>query len=74
MPEQDKYVPLSKIFALSGQGDVVTGGARGVGWGIARRLAEARVGVLIARCQYLSSEMRGGTAGLSGLQSRLGAV
>jgi len=48
MPEQDKYVPLSKLFDLSGQGAVVTGGALGVGLGIARRLAEAGAGVLIA--------------------------
>jgi glucose 1-dehydrogenase/2-deoxy-D-gluconate 3-dehydrogenase len=48
VPEQDKYVPLSKLFDLSSQGAVVTGGARGVGLGIARRLAEAGAGVLIA--------------------------
>jgi len=48
MQEQDEYVPLSKLFDLSGKGAVVTGGALGVGFGIARRLAEAGAGVLIA--------------------------
>jgi len=62
VPEQDKYVPLSKLFDLSGQGAVVTGGALGVGLGIARRLAEAGAGVLIAE------------AGFSGVQSSLGAL
>lgn len=48
MPEQDKYAPLSKLFDLSSQGAVVTGGAFGVGFGIARRLAGVGVGILIA--------------------------
>jgi NAD(P)-dependent dehydrogenase (short-subunit alcohol dehydrogenase family) len=48
VPEKDEYVPLSKLFDLSGKGAVVTGAAFGVGLGIARRLAEAGAGVLIA--------------------------
>ncbi|MFC1974158.1 SDR family NAD(P)-dependent oxidoreductase [Chloroflexota bacterium] len=46
--EQDEFVPLSKLFDLSGKGAMVTGGARGIGFGIARRLAEAGADVLIA--------------------------
>lgn len=48
VPEYDDYVPLSKLLDLSGKGAVVTGAAFGVGFGVARRLAEAGAGVLIA--------------------------
>jgi 2-deoxy-D-gluconate 3-dehydrogenase len=39
---------IAELFDLSGKGAVVTGGAMGIGQGIAFRLAEARAGVIIA--------------------------
>jgi NAD(P)-dependent dehydrogenase (short-subunit alcohol dehydrogenase family) len=40
--------PLSELLSLSGRTAVVTGGARGIGFAIARRLAEAGALVVIA--------------------------
>ena len=39
---------IAELFDLSGKGAVVTGGAMGIGQGIAFRLAEAGAGVMIA--------------------------
>jgi 2-dehydro-3-deoxy-D-gluconate 5-dehydrogenase len=39
---------IAELFDLSGKGAVVTGGAMGIGQGIAFRLAEAGAGVIIA--------------------------
>jgi NAD(P)-dependent dehydrogenase (short-subunit alcohol dehydrogenase family) len=48
MPIADvSNVPLSDLLSLKGRGAVVTGGAQGLGRGIARRLAEAGAGLLI---------------------------
>src|SRR3990170_6382709 len=44
MPE----TPLPKLLDLTGQAAIVTGGAKGIGQGIARRLAEAGASVLVA--------------------------
>ncbi len=44
MPE----TPLAKLLDLTGQAAIVTGGAKGIGQGIARRLAEAGASVLVA--------------------------
>ncbi len=41
-------IPLAKLLDLSGKTAIVTGGAVGIGFGIARRLAEAGANVLIA--------------------------
>jgi 2-deoxy-D-gluconate 3-dehydrogenase len=60
---------IAQLFDLSGKGAVVTGGAMGIGQGIALRLAEAGAGVIIAdiamkeaRDTVKEIEARGGTA------------
>ena len=40
--------PLSELTSLSGKAAIVTGGAKGIGYGITCRLAEAGAKVLIA--------------------------
>ena len=40
--------PLSKLLDLSGRSAIVTGGAKGIGYGIVLRLAQAGAHVLIA--------------------------
>jgi len=48
MPIKDvSDVPLGELLSLKGRGAVVTGGAQGLGRGIARRLAEAGADLLI---------------------------
>lgn len=41
-------IPLQNLLSLQGQAAIVTGGAKGIGYGIAYRLAEAGAKVLIA--------------------------
>ena len=41
-------IPLNELINLTGKNAIVTGGAMGIGFAIARRLAEAGAGVLIA--------------------------
>jgi 2-deoxy-D-gluconate 3-dehydrogenase len=48
--------PISELFNLRGKGAVVTGGAKGIGLGIAYRLAEAGAGVLIADLDYAAAQ------------------
>ncbi|MBI5400387.1 SDR family oxidoreductase [Candidatus Saganbacteria bacterium] len=43
-----KLVPLNHLLNISGKTAIVTGGAMGIGFGIANRLAEAGANVLIA--------------------------
>ncbi len=48
MEEQNIKLSLDKLFDLSGKTAIVTGGALGIGFGIAYRLAEAGANVVIA--------------------------
>lgn len=46
--ERKKFRPLTELIALQGKRAIVTGGARGIGFAIAYRLAEAGAAVVIA--------------------------
>ena len=48
--------PIRELFDLRGKGAVVTGGAAGIGFGIASRLAEAGAGVTIADVDGAAAE------------------
>ena len=48
MVEEPKYLSIQELFDLSGKVAIVTGGASGIGFASARRLAEAGAAVLIA--------------------------
>lgn len=43
-----EHVPIKELFALSGKVAIVTGGASGIGFGCAKRLAEAGANIVIA--------------------------
>lgn len=47
---------LQELLSLSGQAAIVTGGAKGIGYGIAYRLAEAGAGVLVADLDIETAE------------------
>ena len=48
MVEEQKYLSIKELFDLSGKVVIVTGGASGIGFASARRLAEAGAAVLVA--------------------------
>ena len=56
MQQEEPWRPFDKLFDLSGKGAIVTGGTWGLGFGTARRLAEAGAGVLIADIQHEAAE------------------
>src|SRR3990167_8646929 len=47
-----ELVPLNKLLDLSSKTAIVTGGAMGIGFGVAYRLAEAGANVVIADLDY----------------------
>jgi 2-deoxy-D-gluconate 3-dehydrogenase len=51
-----ELAPLSRVVDLSGKAAVVTGGAKGIGRGIGRRLAEAGAAVLVADVDEAGAE------------------
>lgn len=48
MSTEPTLVPINRLLDLSGKSAIVTGGAMGIGFGIARRLAEAGVAITVA--------------------------
>lgn len=48
MNQNYSYLPINKLFDLTGQVAIVTGGAKGIGLGIVRRLSEAGAALVIA--------------------------
>lgn len=60
--------PLAELLSLKGRGAAVTGGARGIGLAIARRLAEAGAAVCIGDLDLAAAE-----AAASSISSELGA-
>ena len=51
-----EITPLKQVIALTGKSAIVTGGAMGIGFGIAWRLAEAGAGVTIADMNLTAAE------------------
>jgi 2-deoxy-D-gluconate 3-dehydrogenase len=47
MTSPQDYIPIDKLIRLTGKGAIVTGGAAGIGFAIAYRLAEAGASVII---------------------------
>jgi 2-deoxy-D-gluconate 3-dehydrogenase len=50
------FQPLHELVDLTGKAAIVTGGAKGIGRGISRRLAEAGAAVLVADVDLLGAE------------------
>jgi 2-deoxy-D-gluconate 3-dehydrogenase len=61
--------PLRKLLDLSGKAAIVTGGAKGIGYGIAYRLAEAGASVLIADMDETAARDAAGQLGGKGWQA-----
>lgn len=62
--------PLADLLDLTDKVAVVTGGANGIGWGISRRLAEARASVLVADLDHASASKASATLDSEGLSAR----
>jgi len=66
--------PLDQIIRLSGKTAIVTGGARGIGFGIASRLAEAGANVVVADLNLAQASQATSTLSQKGWNSKAIAV
>jgi 2-dehydro-3-deoxy-D-gluconate 5-dehydrogenase len=62
--------PFADLLDLDDKVAVVTGGAKGIGWGISRRLAEAGASILIADLDYTGAGDACATLEQEGLSTR----
>ena len=61
--------PIQDLLRLAGKTAIITGGAMGIGYGIAYRLAEAGANVVIADLDGEAAEERGQEPGKGRLRS-----
>lgn len=70
----DQFVANADLLKLSGKTAVVTGGAMGIGLGIASRFAEAGANVMIADLSEADAEKSSADLNTKGFKSRYAAV
>src|SRR5438105_10809581 len=63
---------LADLISLAGRNALVTGGGKGIGAAVARRLAEAGAGVMVADIDKAAAELVAGEIGEAGGPGRRG--